>query len=92
MENGEDSHFVYGKNATYPGNNFDYHLIPFKAAIAAGARQMMPYYSRPVGTEYEEVGFGFNKGIVTGLLREELGFEGIVCSDWGLVEDTVIAG
>jgi beta-glucosidase len=92
MENGEDSHFTYGKNATYPGNNFEHHLIPFKAAIAAGARQMMPYYSRPIDTEYEEVGFSFNKGIVTDLLRNELGFEGIVVSDWGLITDTVIRG
>ncbi|TDZ27551.1 putative beta-glucosidase C [Colletotrichum sidae] len=92
MENGEDSHFTYGKNQTYPGNNFDYHLIPFKAAIAAGARQMMPYYSRPIGTEYEPVGFSFNKQIVTALLREELGFEGIVVTDWGLITDTVSRG
>lgn len=92
MENGEDSHFTYGKNATYPGDNFEHHLIPFKAAIAAGARQMMPYYSRPIGTKYEEVGFSFNKQIVTGLLREELGFEGIVLSDWGLITDKVIRG
>ncbi|OTA53974.1 glycoside hydrolase family 3 protein [Hypoxylon sp. EC38] len=92
MENGEDSHFVYGKNETYPGNNFDYHLIPFKAAIAAGARQIMPYYSRPIGTKYEPVGFSFNKGIITDLLRNELGFEGIVVTDWGLITDTVISG
>ncbi|KAH7120912.1 beta glucosidase [Dendryphion nanum] len=92
MENGEDSHFTYGKNQTYPGNNFDYHLIPFKAAIAAGARQMMPYYSRPIGTAYAEVGFSFNKGIITDLLRHELGFNGIVVSDWGLITDTVLRG
>ncbi|XXH04176.1 hypothetical protein Hte_010589 [Hypoxylon texense] len=92
MENGEDSHFVYGKNETYPGNNLQYHLIPFKAAIAAGARQIMPYYSRPIGTKFDPVGFSFNKGIVTDLLRDELGFEGIVVTDWGLITDTVIAG
>ncbi|KAK1961198.1 glycosyl hydrolase family 3 N terminal domain-containing protein [Colletotrichum sublineola] len=92
MENGEDSHFTYGKNQTYPGNNFEYHLQPFKAAIAAGARQMMPYYSRPIGTKYDPVGFSFNKQIVTDLLREELGFQGIVVSDWGLITDTVIVG
>lgn len=92
LENGEDSHFVYGKNATYPGNNFDYHLIPFKAAIANGARQIMPYYSRPIGTKYEEVAFGFNKGIITDLLIEELGFKGIVVSDWGLITDAIIRG
>lgn len=92
MENGEDSHFVYGKNQTYPGDNFDYHLIPFKAAIGVGARQMMPYYSRPIGTEYDPVGFSFNRQIVTDLLREELGFQGIVVTDWGLITDTNILG
>lgn len=92
VEGGEDSHFVYGKNATYPGKNFEHHLIPFKAAIAAGTRQIMPYYSRPMGTKYEEVAAGMNKGIVTDLLRGELGFDGIVVSDWGLVTDSIIAG
>lgn len=46
----------------------------------------------PVGTKYEQVGFAFNKGIITGLLREELGFEGIIVTDWGLVTDAVILG
>ncbi|KXH69322.1 glycosyl hydrolase family 3 N terminal domain-containing protein [Colletotrichum salicis] len=95
MENGEDSHFPYGKDQTYPGNHFEYHLTPFRAAIAAGARQMMLYYSRPIGlfdnsTDYEPVGFSFNKQIVTDLLRNQLGFEGIVVTDWGLITDTVI--
>jgi len=88
VQDGEDSHFEHGQNATYPGNNLEYHLIPFKAAFKAGARQIMPYYSRPVGTEYESVGFAFNKAIVTGLLKDELGFDGIVVTDWGLVTDT----
>lgn len=46
----------------------------------------------PVGTKYEQVGFAFNKGIITGLLRKELGFEGIIVTDWGLVTDAVILG
>jgi beta-glucosidase-like glycosyl hydrolase len=81
-----------GKNQTYPGNNFDYHLIPFKAAIAAGARQIMPYYSRPIGTQYPPVAFAFNKPIITDLLKEELGFKGIVVSDWYLITDHVLSG
>lgn len=51
-----------------------------------------PSYAMPVGTKYEQVGFGFNKGIITGLLREALGFEGIVLTDWGLITDATIAG
>ena len=52
----------------------------------------MPYYGMPVGTEHEEVGFGFNKSVLTGLLRERFGFDGIVCTDWGLINDAEIMG
>jgi beta-glucosidase len=89
---GEDAHFHYGREQVYPGGKFDYHLIPFEAALAADVAQVMPYYGMPVGTEYEEVGFGFNRGVITGLLRERYGFDGVVCSDWGLLTDTMIAG
>ena len=68
------------------------HLKPFEAAFEAGTRQVMPYYGMPVGTEYEEVGFGFNKSVITGLLRERYGFDGVVCTDWGLVNDAEIFG
>ncbi|KAI5247562.1 beta-glucosidase C [Aureobasidium subglaciale] len=90
--NGNDSHFATGKDNTYFGDFLDYHLIPFKAAIAAGGRQIMPSYARPIGTKYPEVAFGFNKPVITGLLRDELGFEGIVVSDWGLITDQAIIG
>ena len=89
---GEDPHFAYGREQVYPGGNFDYHLKPFHAAIAAGGSQIMPYYGMPIGTQYEEVAFGFNQGIITDLLRGELGFDGIVCTDWGLVTDSTILG
>ncbi|MFE5485428.1 glycoside hydrolase family 3 protein [Streptomyces sp. NPDC056527] len=92
QKDGEDPHFPHGKEQIYPGGMRDHHLEPFKAAIAAGCSQMMPYYGQPIGTDWEEVGFGFNKGVVTGLLREELGFTGIVCTDWGLLTDSVIFG
>ncbi|MER5884552.1 glycoside hydrolase family 3 N-terminal domain-containing protein [Streptomyces sp. NPDC001941] len=92
QKDGEDPHFAHGKEQVYPGGMRDYHLAPFKAAIEAGCSQMMPYYGQPVGTDWEEVGFGFNKGVITGLLREELGFDGIVCCDWGLLNDSVIFG
>ncbi|KAL4919490.1 beta-glucosidase C [Aspergillus aurantiobrunneus] len=90
--NGEDSHFEYGQNSSYPGNNFDYHLIPFKAAIAAGTRQIMPYYSRPQGTQYDPVGWAFNRRIITELLREKLGFDGIVLTDWSIITGSSVTG
>jgi beta-glucosidase len=92
QKDGEDPHFAYGREQVYPGDNFDYHLQPFRAAIAAGAAQIMPYYGMPIGTAYSEVAFAFNKGIISDLLRGELGFDGIVCTDWGLVTDSTIMG
>jgi beta-glucosidase len=84
---GEDPHFPYGKDQVYPGGRFDDHLGPFETVIAAGTAQVMPYYGRPVGTELEPVGFGFNRQVITGLLRGRVGFDGVVCTDWGLVTD-----
>ncbi len=87
QRDGEDPHFPYGKDQVYPGGMFDYHLRVFEAAFEAGTAQIMPYYGRPVGTPFEEVGFGFNRDVVTGLLRERYGFDGVVCTDWGLITD-----
>ncbi|MET4159589.1 glycoside hydrolase family 3 N-terminal domain-containing protein [Agromyces sp. PvR057] len=92
QKDGEDPHFTYGKEQVYPGGNFRSHLAPFIAAIDAGVASMMPYYGMPVGTEYEEVGFAFNKAIVTDLLRTQLGFDGVVCTDFGLLTDIEILG
>ncbi len=87
QEDGIDSHFPPGRQA-YSGNNFDYHLIPFeKGAFPANVSQVMPYYGIPVGQTSEDVGFSYNKDIITGMLREKYHFDGIVCTDWGLVTD-----
>ena len=83
QKDGQDAHFDWGKDQEYPGSMMEYHLKPFKAAIDAGTSAIMPYYAVPVNTEYEEVGFAFNKRIITDLLRGELGFKGIVNSDTG---------
>ena len=84
---GEDPHFPYGKDQVYPGGRFEEHLRPFESAFAAGTAQIMPYYGRPIGTELEPVGFGYNREVVTDLLRGRFGFDGVVCTDWGLVSD-----
>ena len=92
QEDGRDAHFPPGHQA-YKGGNFNYHLIPFvKGAFAAGAAQVMPYYGIPMGQTSEDVGFGYNKDIITGLLRNTYKFEGIVCTDWGLVTDAKVFG
>ena len=92
---GEDAHFPYGREQVYPGNNFAEHLRPFEAAIEHGTAAVMPYYGMPVGLEIdgepvEEVGFGYNRQILTTLLREKLGFDGVILTDWELVNDNIV--
>ena len=92
QKDGWDCHYTYGKEQVYPGDNFQYHLIPFQAAIDAGTAQVMPYMSIPVGQTSEAVGCGFNREIVTDLLRGKLGFEGVVVSDGGVISPYVSNG
>ena len=86
QEGGLDPHLKSGENQVYPGNNFDYHLKPFQAAIDSGMKVVMPYYGIPVGQTDEDVAMAFNKYILTDLLREKMNFEGVICTDWGVIE------
>ena len=86
QKDGLDPHFAYGKEQVYPGDNFDYHLPPFEAAFEAGVEQVMPYYGIPMDQTSENVGMAYNREIVTDLLREKYGFDGVVCSDWMIAE------
>jgi len=83
---GQDPHFSWGKYEHFPGKMFQNNLIPFKAAIKAGTSAIMPYYSIPQGTQYEEIAYAYNKPVITGLLRDSLGFKGIINSDTGPIE------
>ena len=85
QEQGLDPHLKSGENQVYPGDNFDYHLAPFITAIEKGMRVVMPYYGIPVGQTDEDVAMAYNRTILTDLLRDELGFTGVVCSDWGVI-------
>ena len=92
QKDGEDAHFPYGKEQVYPGDNFDYHLIPFtEGAFPANTAQIMPYYGIPIDQTSENVAFGFNKDIITGLLRDSLNFQGVVCTDWNIITDSRIS-
>ncbi|MEU8820594.1 glycoside hydrolase family 3 N-terminal domain-containing protein [Actinoplanes sp. NPDC048796] len=95
QKDGEDAHFPYGREQIYPGGRFDAHLEPFRVAIANGIAGIMPYYGMPVGLvldgePVEPVGFGFNRRILSGLLRDQLGFDGVVLTDWELVNDNIV--
>jgi len=89
QKEGLDPHFEFQKGQIYPGNNFDYHLLPFEAAIAAKTAAMMPYYGVPIDQTDENVAMSFNKTIITSLLREKYHYDGVVCTDWGLITDLV---
>ena len=88
---GLDPHFEFQKGQVYPGNNFDYHLIPFEAAFAAKTAAIMPYYGVPTDQTDENVAMSFNKAIITSLLREKYQYDGVVCTDWGLITDSHMA-
>lgn len=85
---GLDPHFSFQKGQVYPGKNFNYHLIPFEAAFEANTSAIMPYYGVPTDQTSENVAMSYNKDIITGLLRGKYKFNGIVCTDWGLVTDS----
>ena len=95
-EGGRDGHFDYGKYAVYPGNNFDNLLRPFtegafKLEGGTGmAASVMPYYTISYG---QNGGTGSNRGnsynryLITDLLRQKYGFDGVVCTDWMITAD-----
>ncbi|WP_419212647.1 glycoside hydrolase family 3 N-terminal domain-containing protein [Maribacter sp. X9] len=91
-EGGRDGHFGYGAYAVYPGKNIQAHMQPFTqgAFKLEGPTQMasavMPYYTISDG-EGEAVGNGFNKYLLTDVLRGEYGYEGVICTDWGITRD-----
>ena len=85
QENGLDPHLFSGRNQIYPGNMFDYHIKPFIDAINNNLAVIMPYYGITVNQTSENVAIGFNKDLLTALLRDELGYKGVVCSDWGII-------
>ncbi len=87
QKEGLDPHFEFQKGQIYPGKMFDYHLIPFEAAFKAHTAAIMPYYGVPTDQTPENVGFSYNKAIITDLLRNKYKYDGVVCTDWGLVTD-----
>ena len=95
QEGGRDSHFASGKYAVYPGNNLAMHKRSFvegafKLEGGTGmASAVMPIYSilwnqDPSG---ENVGGSYSKWLIQQQLRDEAGFEGVACTDWGITKD-----
>jgi beta-glucosidase len=95
-EGGRDGHFGYGAYAVYPGNRLQDHLKPFTEGAfkldgpTGMASAVMPYYtiSWNMDTVYgENVGNAFSKYIIEDLLRGKFGYDGVLCTDWGVTGD-----
>ncbi|MEM7104836.1 MAG: glycoside hydrolase family 3 N-terminal domain-containing protein [Bacteroidota bacterium] len=56
---------------------FEYHVPPFKAGIDAGAKTVMV-----CSGEVNGIPVHADKYLLTDLLRDELGFEGLLVTDW----------
>lgn len=94
VEGGRDAHFGCGKYSVYPGNNFEEHMIPFTEGAfklkdgTKSASAVMPYYTIIHGQIGEdECGCSYSRYLVTDLLRERFGFDGVVCTDWNITYD-----
>lgn len=95
-EGGRDGHFGYGSYAVYPGKNLEDHLKPFTEGAFAlkgptkMATAVMPYYTISYNQDSkngENVGNAYNKYLITDLLRGKYGYDGVVCTDWGITGD-----
>lgn len=95
-EGGRDAHYPFGKFAVYPGNNLNDHLQPFVDGVFKldGPTQVtsaiMPYYTISVGVDtkdHKDVGNSYSHYIINDMLREKYGYDGVVCTDWGITDD-----
>ena len=91
QKNGFDSHSSYGRFASFSGG-LDTHIKPFLGAFAAHVGGVMPTYSilegaTLSGRPLEQVGAGFNRQLLTDLLRKRYGFQGIILTDWAITND-----
>ncbi|HZO20513.1 MAG TPA: glycoside hydrolase family 3 N-terminal domain-containing protein [Gemmatimonadaceae bacterium] len=89
---GYDSHSYYGRFATFPGKNLDYHVRPFLGAFEANVAGVMPTYSILEGATWrgrpiEPVGAAFNRQVLMEMLRGQHGFRGVIVTDWAITND-----
>jgi beta-N-acetylhexosaminidase len=84
---------------TVDRDGLDAALVPFRAAIRVGVRAVMTAHLLVPGLD--DVPATLSRRILTGLLREELGFDGLIVTDalemgaiaatWGLAEAGVLS-
>jgi len=94
QKNGLDSHSNYGQFADFSNGSLDLHVQPFLGAFAAHVAGVMPTYSilegsaaKVNGRPLEQVGAGYNRQLLTDLLRKRYGFDGVILTDWAITND-----
>ena len=101
-ENGFDPHYAAGQWNVYAteGSLQKYHIPAFKVAVKNHTSSIMPYYSKPSAEKsalqrdclgnpmkFEPFGFAYNRPFIQEMLREQMGFEGYINSDTGIVHN-----
>lgn len=101
-ENGFDPHYQMGQWNVYQteGSLQKYHLPGFQTAVDCHVSSIMPYYAKPSkeksasqtdkngnAMEMQPYGFAYNKPFIDRLLRGQMGYEGYINSDTGIVHN-----
>ena len=101
-ENGFDPHYKAGQWNVYAteGSFQKYHVKTFFPAVKYNASSIMPYYSKPAAQKsapqkdvegnpvrFDPYGFAYNKVLIDGMLRGQMGFKGYINSDTGIAHN-----
>ena len=94
-EAGRDAHYAFGKFAVHPGGQGQTHKKPFTEGVfrldgpTGKTGSVMPYYTVTLGMDPgdEPAGNSYSRHIIQDLLRDDAGFDGVVCTDWGITAD-----
>lgn len=91
-EHGFDGHHYFGRFSSFPGQRFADHVRAFDGAFRARTAGVMPTYNVLLGVNVggrplEPVAAGFNRQLLTELLRGKQRFDGLILSDWGITND-----
>ena len=88
---GYDGHNYYGR-FTRPGAAFDDHVDAFRGALDVNVAGIMPAYPILLDTMVDGEPAapdspGYSEQLLQGLLREKLGYDGFILSDWAITRD-----